>query len=77
MEQANRLKKVLESGEKAWGHWQTLPGSNVSRALARSGVDWVLVDCEHGNIDGMYIHLFHTRSGLHIRVSFILSANIL
>ena len=29
------------------------PGANVSRALARTGVDWVLVDMEHGNIDGM------------------------
>lgn len=23
-----------------------IPGSNVSRTLARTGVDWVLVDCE-------------------------------
>lgn len=29
-----------------------LPGSNVARTLARTGVDWVLVDTEHGNIDG-------------------------
>lgn len=36
------------------GHWkrdvdvsrQMIPGSNVSRTLARTGVDWVLVDCE-------------------------------
>lgn len=34
------------------GVWQTLPGQNVSRVLARAGVDWVMVDCEHGNIDG-------------------------
>lgn len=35
------------------GLWQCLPGANVSRILARAeGVDWVLVDCEHGNIDG-------------------------
>lgn len=29
-----------------------IPGSNVSRIMARSGADWVLVDQEHGNIDG-------------------------
>jgi len=29
-----------------------LPGTNHSRAIARSGVDWICVDCEHGNIDG-------------------------
>lgn len=31
-----------------------LPGANISRTLARSGVDWVLVDTEHGNIDGEF-----------------------
>lgn len=25
---------------------QMIPGSNVSRTLARTGVDWVLVDCK-------------------------------
>lgn len=33
-----------------------IPGANVSRILARSGVDWVLVDCEHGNIDDGAMH---------------------
>jgi len=27
-------------------------GSNIARVLADSGADWVLVDTEHGNIDG-------------------------
>lgn len=35
---------------------QMLPGTNHSRAIARSGVDWVCVDCEHGNIDGAKPH---------------------
>jgi len=35
---------------------QMLPGTNHARAIARSGVDWVCVDCEHGNIDGMTPH---------------------
>ncbi|KFY27768.1 hypothetical protein V493_03324 [Pseudogymnoascus sp. VKM F-4281 (FW-2241)] len=56
MIQANRLKKVLDSGDKAWGHWQTIAGTNISRALANSGVDWVLVDCEHGNIADAAMH---------------------
>lgn len=33
-------------------------GANVSRVLARTGVDWVLVDCEHGDIDGMKLFFF-------------------
>lgn len=53
MAAANRLKVALEEGKApAMGCWQMIPGSNVSRVLARTGVDWVLVDCEHGNMDG-------------------------
>lgn len=52
MQASNRLRTALESGKPSMGAWQMIPGANVSRLLARSGVDWVLVDCEHGNIDG-------------------------
>lgn len=31
-----------------------LPGTHLSRAIARSGFDWILVDCEHGNISGKH-----------------------
>jgi 4-hydroxy-2-oxoheptanedioate aldolase len=54
MLQGCTLKNTLNKGEgSSFGLWQTLPGANVSRTLARAGVDWVLLDCEHGNIDGM------------------------
>ena len=53
MSAANRLKVAFDEGRQAFGCWQMIPGSNVSRTLARTGVDWVLVDCEHGNIDGI------------------------
>lgn len=39
------------------GMWQMIPGANVSRLLARTGADWVCVDCEHGNIDGIAAHI--------------------
>ena len=61
MKQANRLLQTLTANKTAWGHWQTLPGTNVSRAIARSGVDWVLIDCEHGNIDGITTSLLSHR----------------
>ena len=55
MLKSNRLKQVfLEGGRPAMGFWQMIPGANVSRILAKSGADWVMVDCEHGNIDGNY-----------------------
>ncbi|KAL4892887.1 Phosphoenolpyruvate/pyruvate domain-containing protein [Aspergillus ambiguus] len=57
MEGKNRVKQVLSAGERpAFGVWQMLPGSNLARTLARSGYDWVLVDCEHGNIDDAAMH---------------------
>jgi hypothetical protein len=54
MLRSNRLAQVFREGQRSsMGLWQLLPGSNVSRILARTGgVDWVMVDCEHGNIDG-------------------------
>ncbi|KAL2158499.1 hypothetical protein VTH06DRAFT_4266 [Thermothelomyces fergusii] len=57
MFRSNRLKRVFsEGGRPAMGFWQMLPGANVSRILARSGADWVMVDCEHGNIDDAAMH---------------------
>ncbi|KAG6008871.1 hypothetical protein E4U21_003682 [Claviceps maximensis] len=56
MESCNRLKAALKQGKRSMGMWQMLPGANVSRLLARSGVDWVMVDCEHGNIDDGAMH---------------------
>jgi 4-hydroxy-2-oxoheptanedioate aldolase len=54
MLRSNRLKQIFDEGKRpALGFWQVLPGANVSRLLARSGADWVMLDCEHGNIDGM------------------------
>lgn len=52
MQTANKLKVALAAGQQSLGMWQMIPGANVSRILARTGVDWVCVDCEHGNIDG-------------------------
>ncbi|KAK2041258.1 HpcH/HpaI aldolase/citrate lyase family protein [Colletotrichum somersetense] len=58
MQTASRLRTVFTKGAgPSLGLWQMIPGANVSRVLARSpGVDWVLVDCEHGNIDDGAMH---------------------
>ncbi|OLN88535.1 4-hydroxy-2-oxo-heptane-1,7-dioate aldolase 1 [Colletotrichum chlorophyti] len=54
LQAANKLRTAFNKGAgPSLGLWQMIPGANVSRLLARSpGIDWVLVDCEHGNIDG-------------------------
>ncbi|KAI9051035.1 hypothetical protein LZ554_005143 [Drepanopeziza brunnea f. sp. 'monogermtubi'] len=57
MQRANRLKTAFDAAKgPSMGCWQMFPGSNVSRTLARTGVDWVLVDCEHGNMDDAAMH---------------------
>ncbi|KAL8718151.1 MAG: hypothetical protein Q9225_004686 [Loekoesia sp. 1 TL-2023] len=57
MQAANRLQKALRTGSGlTFGAWQMLAGSNVSRIIARSGFDWVVVDTEHGNIDDGAMH---------------------
>ncbi|KAJ4272239.1 hypothetical protein NW762_000950 [Fusarium torreyae] len=56
MQASNRLRTALQDGKKSFGAWQMFPGANVSRVLAKSGVDWVLVDCEHGNLDDAAMH---------------------
>merc|ERR1711939_1092927 len=50
-------KVAFDEGKgPSMGCWQMIPGSNVSRTLASTGVDWVLVDCEHGNMDDSAMH---------------------
>ena len=61
MKAANRLKVAFDnydanaSAGPSMGCWQMIPGANVARVLARTGVEWILVDCEHGNIDGEFL----------------------
>ena len=58
VQKANRLQRALSAGSGlSFGAWQMLPGTNHSRLIAKSGFDWVCVDCEHGNIAGI-IHAF-------------------
>jgi 4-hydroxy-2-oxoheptanedioate aldolase len=57
MQNANRLRKALSSTSGlSFGTWWMLPGGNLSRAIARTGYDWVCVDCEHGNIADNQMH---------------------
>lgn len=56
MQAANRLQTALRTGSGlSFGAWQMLPGTNLSRTIARCGYDWIAVDTEHGNIDGTAI----------------------
>lgn len=58
MQAANRLLRTLASDRSAFGAWQMLPGTNLTRVLCRSAssVDWLLIDLEHGNISDDSMH---------------------
>lgn len=56
MQAANRLQNALRKGGPSFGAWQMLSGANLSRLLARTGPDWICVDCEHGNISDDAMH---------------------
>ncbi|RKL39763.1 hypothetical protein BFJ72_g6491 [Fusarium proliferatum] len=58
MDQGNFLRKALQRADgPSMGLWQMVPGANMSRALARvPGIDWVVIDCEHGNLDDSAMH---------------------
>ncbi|CAK4032374.1 2-keto-3-deoxy-L-rhamnonate aldolase [Lecanosticta acicola] len=57
MQSANRLLKALKTNKPTFGGWQKLPGSNLSRTIARTpNLDWICLDCEHGNISDSEMH---------------------
>jgi hypothetical protein len=56
LKNANTLRKALHTGNGlSFGAWQMLPGTHLSRAIARTGFDWICIDTEHGNIAGMEV----------------------
>ncbi|KAI9035326.1 HpcH/HpaI aldolase family protein [Aspergillus affinis] len=58
MQAANHLQRALKAGSPAFGAWQMLPGTNLTREICRSApnIDWLLIDLEHGNISDDLMH---------------------
>lgn len=56
MQEGSRLYQALKKGGPTFGGWQMLPGTNHSRAICRSGIEWLCVDGEHGNIADNQMH---------------------
>lgn len=44
------LERAKAGGAPCVGQWLMYPGYSLARHVAELGCDWVLVDCEHGNI---------------------------
>lgn len=47
----NRVKQLLGQGQPAIGQWLALPSPAVAELLAGYGMDWLLIDTEHGAAD--------------------------
>jgi 2-keto-3-deoxy-L-rhamnonate aldolase RhmA len=47
----NPLRRKLKAGESTLGLWVTLESATVTEIAAELGLDWVVVDMEHGSLD--------------------------
>lgn len=61
----NPLKEKLSSGKPALGTWNTLASPMVTEVLAHAGLDFVIVDFEHGPYQLDRIAEFVSRAELH------------
>ena len=52
----NRVKALLRAGRPAFGVFATIPSVAIVQIMAASGLDWVLIDMEHGAIDYATAH---------------------
>ena len=53
----NKLKEKLNKGEAVLGIWNTLSSPLVTEVLAQSGLDFQIIDLEHGPFAMDKIHL--------------------
>jgi len=59
MLKTNKLKEKLNKGEPVLGTWNTLASPLVTEVLAESGLDFQIIDLEHGPfiIDKLHLHI--------------------
>ncbi|KAH8599912.1 Pyruvate/Phosphoenolpyruvate kinase-like domain-containing protein [Bisporella sp. PMI_857] len=51
------LERAQAGGQPSVGQWIDFPGYTLAKTVAGLGFDWVLVDCEHGNISDNEMYL--------------------
>ena len=52
----SRLKAMWRNGQATLGAIATIPSVQTIQIMARAGLDWVLIDMEHGAIDAGTAH---------------------
>src|SRR5437868_398926 len=58
-----RFRKKLAADEAVYGLWVTLESASLSEMAVALGVDWIVVDAEHGHLDWKHI-LEHIRAAV-------------
>src|SRR5271168_4706004 len=46
-----KLRKKLAAGQAVYGLWVTLESASVTEMAVGLGLDWVVIDAEHGHLD--------------------------
>jgi len=46
-----KFRKKLASGDAVYGLWVTLESASVTEMAVALGIDWVVIDAEHGHLD--------------------------
>src|SRR4029434_1568417 len=56
-----RLRQKLAGGDVIYGLWVTLESASISEMAVALGLDWLVIDAEHGHLDWKEI-LEHVRA---------------
>src|SRR3954451_14778701 len=46
-----KLKQKVAAGQTAFGMWVTLESPSITEMAVALGLDWVVIDAEHGQLD--------------------------
>ena len=46
-----KLREKLSNNEAVYGLWVTLESPSITEMAVSLGMDWVLIDAEHGHLD--------------------------
>ena len=58
-----RFRQKLAGGQPVYGLWVTLESASITDIAVALGLDWVVIDAEHGHLDWKEINE-HVRAGL-------------
>ena len=47
----NKLRSKLAAHQPIYGMWVTLESASISEMAVSLGLDWVVIDAEHGHLD--------------------------